>query len=122
MSLPEAYQLSQQQVLYYVVERTCGALPFGFTMSPMVWAKVFHVLTKAMRRAGLSDLIWVDDGLCAMRTRTEALVARELVQELFLRSGLRKAPEKGTWEPTQRMEQHLDFSLDSRVQGSASPT
>ena len=118
--LEEAYRLSQQQVLYYVVERTCGALPFGFTMSPMVWAKVFHVLTKAMRRAGLSVLIWVDDGLCAMRTRTEALVARELVQELFLRSGLRKAPGKGTWEPTQRLEQHLGFSLDSRGRGCVS--
>lgn len=120
LSLQEAHQLSQRRLIYHVVERTCGTLPFGFTASPYVWAKVFHVLTKAMRRAGLSVLIWVDDGLCAMRTYAEAIIARDLVQQLFLQSGLTKAPGKGVWHPTQRLEQHLGFSIDSRGRGCVS--
>ena len=76
--------------------------------------------TKAMRRAGLSVLIWVDDGLCAMRTYAEAIIARDLVQQLFLQSGLTKAPGKGVWTPTQRLEQHLGFSIDSRGRGCVS--
>ena len=63
-----AHQLSQRRLLCHVVEHTGGTLPCGFTASPCVRVgkgPPFFVLTKAiMRRAGLSVLVWVDDGLC----------------------------------------------------------
>ena len=102
---------------YAVVERTCTALPFGFTTSPATWAAVFKVLTKAMRRAGCRTLIWVDDGLCAMPSRAEALAARDLIEDLFQRSGLQRAPDKGVWEPVQLLPDHLGFELSTRGQG-----
>jgi len=103
---------------YQVIERTCLALPFGFTMSPLVWAKVFKVLTRALRKAGIPCLIYVDDGMASMPSRAAALVARDLVQQLFLQSGLTRALDKGAWEPSQVLEDHLGFRIDSRGQGS----
>lgn len=103
---------------YQVIERTCLAIPFGFTMSPLVWAKVFKVLTRALRKAGIPCLIYVDDGMASMPSRAAALVAQDLVQQLFLQSGLTRALDKGAWEPSQVLEDHLGFRIDSRGQGS----
>ncbi len=33
---------------YQVVERTCPALPFGYTNSPFIWTKLIKVLARAM--------------------------------------------------------------------------
>ena len=116
--LPGGYFVTAPDGSYYqVVERTCLALPFGMTMSPYVWAKVFKVLSRALRKAGIHVLIYVDDGLASLPSRAAALLARDLVQELFLRSGLTRAEEKGVWEPTQILPDHLGFSIDSRGQG-----
>jgi hypothetical protein len=37
---------------YQVVERTCVALPFGYTNAPFIWTKVIKVLAQAMRTRG----------------------------------------------------------------------
>ena len=98
---------------YQVVERSCAALPFGYTNSPFVWTKVIKVLAKAMRRAGIKCLWFLDDALCALPSRAAALAARELIEEMFLRSGLTKAPGKGVWEPTQVLPDHLGFEIST---------
>ena len=34
---------------YAVIERSCAALPFGWTSSPFIWTKLVKVLARAMR-------------------------------------------------------------------------
>lgn len=96
---------------YQVVERSCAALPFGYTNSPFIWTKVIKVLAKAMRQAGIRCLWFIDDALCALPSRAAALAARDLIEEMFCRSGLTKAPDKGVWEPTQVLPDHLGFEI-----------
>ena len=80
---------------YQVIERSCAALPFGYTNSPFLWTKVIKTLAKAMRRAGIRCLWYIDDACCALPSRAEALAARDLIEQMFAASGLAKAPDKG---------------------------
>ena len=98
---------------YQVVERSCAALPFGYTNSPFLWTKVIKVLAKAMRRAGIRCLWYIDDACCALPSRAEALAARDLIEDMFASSGLTKAPDKGIWEPTQVLPDHLGFEVST---------
>ena len=98
---------------YQVVERSCRATPFGFTNSPFVWTKVIKVLAKAMRRAGIRCLWFVDDALLALPSKAAACAARTLVEEMFVRSGLTRAPDKGVWQPTRVLPDHLGFEIST---------
>lgn len=100
-------------VRYQVIERSCAALPFGYTNSPFVWTKVIKVLAKAMRQAGIRCLWFLDDALCALPSRAAALAARQLIEDMFQRSGLTKAPDKGVWVPTQVLPDHLGFEIST---------
>lgn len=111
---PGAYWVQPPQgPRYQVVERTCRATPFGFTNSPYLWTKVIKVLAKAMRSAGIRCLWFVDDALLALPSRAAAFVARSIVEDMFLRSGLSKAPDKGVWIPTQCLPDHLGFEIST---------
>jgi len=98
---------------YQVIERSCAALPFGYTNSPFLWTKVIKTLAKAMRRAGIRCLWYIDDACCALPSRAEALAARDLIEQMFAASGLAKAPDKGVWEPTQVLPDHLGFEVST---------
>ena len=98
---------------YQVVERTCRALPFGFTNSPFIWTKVVKVVSRHMRRAGIACLWFLDDCLCALSTRAQALQARDFIEDMFRRSGLTKAPDKGVWEPTRTLPDHLGYEIST---------
>ena len=101
---------------YQVVERTCRALPFGFTNSPFVWTKVVKVVSRHMRRAGIACLWFLDDCLCALSSRAKALQARDFIEDMFRRSGLTKAPDKGVWEPTRTLPDHLGYEISTGSQ------
>ena len=98
---------------YAVIERTCAALPFGWTSSPFVWTKLIKVLAKAMRRRGIRCLWFVDDALIAMPSQAEARAVRDLIEELLANSGLSRAPDKGCWTPTRTLPCHLGFEVST---------
>ena len=111
---PGAYWVTGQNGFrYQVVERSCRSIPFGYTNSPFVWTKVYRVIAKALRRLGVRCLFFVDDALCALPSRAEALRTRALIEEMFARSGLQRAPDKGVWEPTQTLPDHLGFEIST---------
>ena len=111
--LPGAYWVTQGELRYQVVERSCAALPFGYTNSPFVWTKLVKVLARAMRSRGIKCLWFIDDALIALPSHSQALAARDLVEDLFRRSGLTRAPDKGVWVPTQCLPDHLGFSIST---------
>ena len=94
-----------------VVEFSHAVLPFGWTSSPRIWAAVCRVLGAALRRAGIRVLVYVDDFLLALRTRKEACDARPIIEAAFLASGLTRAPDKGQWEPSRMLLDHLGFQI-----------
>ena len=61
---------------------------------------------------GMRCLPYVDDFLCIASTRSEMLRCRERVAYVLDRLGLTRHPEKGFWEPTQRLE-HLGLDVDT---------
>jgi hypothetical protein len=80
---------------FQVIECSCAALPFGYTNSQFLWTKVIKTLAKAMPRAGIWCLWYIDDACCALPSRAEALSARDQIEQMFAGSGLAKAPDKG---------------------------
>lgn len=64
------------------------------------------------RVRGMRVLPYVDDFLCLARTRAEALACRARVERVLRQLGLTRHPEKGYWEPCQRLE-HLGLEVDS---------
>jgi hypothetical protein len=91
------------------------ALPFGYgyTNSPFVWTKVIKVLAQAMRARGIRCLWFIDDCLLALPSRSLALLGRKTVEDLFVRSGLTRAPDKGVWVPTQTLPDHLGVEIST---------
>jgi hypothetical protein len=98
---------------YQVVERTCAALPFGYTNTPFIWTKVIKVLARTMRARGIRCLWFIDDALLTLPSRPLALLARKTVEDLFVRSGLTRAPDKGVWVPTQTLPDHLGVEIST---------
>ena len=99
---------------YMVVERSCAALPFGYTNSPFIFTKVVKVIARAMRAANIKCLWFLDDCLLALPSKARALQARDFVEQLLLRSGFQKAPDKGQWAPAQSLPDHLGYHIDTR--------
>ena len=64
------------------------------------------------RVRGMRVLPYVDDFLCLASTRKEALACRARVERVLRQLGLTRHPEKGYWEPCQRLE-HLGLEVDT---------
>ena len=82
-------------------------LPFGFCNSPEIWGRVMKTATTAMRSAGIPTIVYVDDGLNLAPCHHTALQMRPKVEKILSDHGLRRALDKGCWEPTQRLDNHL---------------
>ena len=65
------------------------------------------------RVRGLRVLPYMDDFLIICRTRAEALRARHRVSEVLEALGLKRNPDKGHWDVTQRLE-HLGMLIDTK--------
>jgi hypothetical protein len=102
---------------YIVVERSAAALPFGWTSSPFVFTKVVKVLARAMRARGIRCLWFLDDCLVSLPTRAQAIRARAVIEEMLASAGFAKAPDKGVWEPTQQLPDHLGYTISTQGRG-----
>jgi len=69
------------------------------------------------RRAGLRILVFVDDLLITLATHSEVLRAKIIIEATFIASGLTRAPNKGQFEPTQTLKDHLGFQICSKGMG-----
>ena len=69
---------------------------------------------RASGARGLRILPYVDDFLCICLTRRDALYARDRCQEVMSFLGITRHPDKGEWEPTQRLE-HLGLDIDTEA-------
>jgi len=105
--------LGGRQRRYQVIERSCLSIPFGFTNSPFIWTKVMKVIGQCLRRHGIRTLLFIDDVLCALPSKADAFRARDFIEQMFVRSGLTRAPDKGVWIPTRHLPDHLGFDIDT---------
>ena len=98
---------------YQVIERCCLSIPFGYTNSPFIWTKVMKVISRCLRRHGIRTLLFINDALCALPSKADALQARDFIEQMFVRSGLTRAPNKGVWTPTRHLPDHSGFDIDT---------
>eukprot|EP00873_Tetraselmis_striata_P000014 jgi/Tetstr1/420278/TSEL_001027.t1 len=108
-----------------------AGLPMGWSLSPYYFCKFTNVLTRALRRNpaeadgtpiprrrfGLRMLPYMDDFLFLARTQAEAIWQRDYIERHLSGFGLLRNPNKGVWEPTQKLV-HLGLEIDT----SGSPT
>lgn len=94
----------------------CAAMPFGYTNSPYVFARLMKQPVAAMRAAGIPTMIWLDDGLNLWRSAEEGKrLFPEVCQTLehYLGPGARHEEKGEGWpEPVQVVERHLGYRLD----------
>eukprot|EP00873_Tetraselmis_striata_P007555 jgi/Tetstr1/427819/TSEL_001791.t1 len=115
-------------------------LPMGWSMSTYYFCSLtaafnrplrrpdFTMTSQGVRRAKLSMgrrqamrshfrgcrmLPYMDDFLFFSSSRAEADTVRDRLTSLLGRLGLSRHPDKGQWEPVQRLEHH-DLEIDSR--------
>eukprot|EP00873_Tetraselmis_striata_P006875 jgi/Tetstr1/427139/TSEL_017328.t1 len=103
-----------------------AGLPMGWSLSPYYFCQFTNVLTRALRRNpaeadgtpiprrrfGLRMLPYMDDFIFLARTQAEAIWQRDYIERHLSGFGLLRNPNKGVWEPTQKL-----VHLGSRVGG-----
>jgi hypothetical protein len=80
---------------------------------PPFISKVIKVLSRAMRTRGIRCLWFIDDCLLALPSRSLAFLTRKTVEDLFVCSGLTRAPDKGSWVTTQTLPDHLGVDIST---------
>ena len=86
-------------------------LPFGLSTACYIFTKLVRPLVKYWRGKGLRIIVYLDDGLCAVKGVENAHRASALVQATLVKSGFVANVAKSIWTPTQRL-QWLGFILD----------
>ena len=90
---------------------TFVVLPFGLSSAPYVFTKMMQPLVRLWRSQGLKSVVYLDDGICAAPSETEALGASCWVRETLAKAGWVCNEAKSVWAPTHRL-QWLGFELD----------
>ena len=86
-------------------------LPFGLSTACYMFTKLVRPLVRYWRGKGLRIIVYLDDGLCAVKGEENAHTASTLVQTTLEKSGFVANVAKSNWTPTQRL-QWLGFVLD----------
>ena len=85
---------------YYVFT----VLPFGLATACYLFTKIMRPLIRYWRGRGLKAIIYLDDGIAAVRGRQKALVESTRVKEDIEKAGFIINVEKSVWNPSQTME------------------
>eukprot|EP00873_Tetraselmis_striata_P024051 jgi/Tetstr1/444315/TSEL_032206.t1 len=94
-----------------------AGLPMGRSLSPYYFCQFANVLTRALRRNlaeadgtpiprgrfALRMLPYMDDFLFLARTQAEPIWQRDYIERHLSGFGLLRNPNKGVWEPTQKL-------------------
>ena len=86
-------------------------LPFGLSSAPYVFTKMMHLLVRLWRSKGLKAVVYLDDGVCALKNEKEATVASNWVKETLAKAGWVYNKVKSVWQPTHKLE-WLGFDVD----------
>ena len=94
----------------------CTELPFEWKLSPFYFIKFMRPFVEYVRNhLNLRIHPYRDDLLVATSSPTELKRAQRTLDGLLRKTGLRRKPEKGCWEGSQRLE-HLGFVIDTKAQ------
>ena len=92
---------------YYVF----SVLPFGLSTACYLFTKLMRPLVKYWRQQGLRIVLYLDDGIVAVKSKQAALTASRAIQEDLDRAGLVVNLAKCCWEPSQQCS-WLGFDID----------
>ena len=95
---------------YYVFT----VLPFGLSTACYLFTKMMRPLIRHFRGRGLKAIVYLDDGIVAVRGRQEALAESARFQQDIENAGFVINVEKSTWEPSHTIE-WLGFQIDLAV-------
>ncbi|CAP25970.2 Protein CBG05500 [Caenorhabditis briggsae] len=74
-------------------------LPFGLSIAPWLFTKIFKVLVQKWRAEGIKIFLYLDDGLVVGETEREVARAVRKVREDLHNAGVCVAEEKSFWVP-----------------------
>lgn len=88
-------------------------LPFGLSLSPLVFTKILRPLLRWARRRGIRMSAYLDDLLIMARSKEQSRHYTRLVRDKLMALGFLINEQKSTMEPTQALD-HLGFTFDTR--------
>jgi len=88
-----------------------AVLPFGLSTACYAFTKLLRPLVKHWRAQGLRALLYLDDGIVAVKGESAALEASQRVRADLVRAGLVEHTAKCSWVPS-RKAKWLGFNLD----------
>ena len=83
---------------------TFTVLPFGLSSAPYAFTKLMRPRVRYWRSKGLKAVVYLDDGLCAVRGREEACTASQWVQSTLHKAGLVVNESKSSWQPSHEVQ------------------
>ena len=86
-------------------------LPFGLATACYVFTKLMRPLVRRWRGKGLRAIVYIDDGIVAVKGKDKAVTASQQVQKDLLLAGWVVNVKKSQWEPD-RSIRWLGFELD----------
>ena len=86
-------------------------LPFGLSTACYCFTKLIRPLVRFWRSRGLKAILYLDDGVLAVKGKEETLKESKQVQQDLKNAGLMTNLEKSQWEPT-RCNEWLGFITD----------
>ena len=76
-------------------------LPFGFSLSPIVFTKFLRPLVKRWRAMGLTVAMYLDDGILLASSEQECFQGMQQVRRDLHQAGCQVAEDKSQWTPRQ---------------------
>ena len=89
-------------------------LPFGLSTACYLFTKLMRPLVRYWRGRGLKAIVYLDDGIIALKGEEKAKVESSKVKQDLEKAGFIVNVEKSVWEPSRSME-WLGFCIDLAV-------